>query len=89
VLVAAIAWLYPAAYFLMLEGKVYRQIGVASATGQNLFEIEPRYRFSENWAAVGLRPANWIDRCVRRDYWETVESFGKKWKNPKSVGQRA
>ena len=75
--------LYLGAYAVLLESKVYRQTGVDSKTGQNLFNVEPRYRVNESWVESALRPAQWIDRHVRNEYWVTIEhSNGRKWKNP-------
>ena len=77
-------WLYLGSYCLLLERKIYYQTGVDPATGQNLFEIEPRYRLSEPWVEPAMRPAHWIDRHVRYDYWTTIKGTdGRKWKNPK------
>lgn len=84
--IVMIPWLYAGVYFLMLERKLYFPTGVDRTTGQNLFEIEPKYRIAEGWFEVTMRPAYWMDRAGRSDYWETIEhSDGRKWKDPKPL----
>jgi hypothetical protein len=71
-------------YCLMLEGKVYRQVGVDPESGQNIFAVEPRllWRPPGNVPAV-FAPAHWLDRMLRSEYWTTIEhSDGRKWKKP-------
>jgi hypothetical protein len=74
---------YFGCYAMMLQGKVYRQIGVDRATGQNVFDIEPAFHMRPAGDIPGvLVPAYWLDRTIRRD-WATIEhSDGRKWKNP-------
>jgi hypothetical protein len=84
--VTAILWLYAGVYLWMLERKVYFPTGVDRTTGQNLFAIELQYRIAEGWFKAGMRPAHWIDRYCRGDFWTTIEhSDGRKWKNPKPL----
>lgn len=73
--------LYLGSFYLLLERKLYYPTGVDAKTGQNLFDIGPQYRVSG--IEFAMRPALWIDRHVRSDYWTTIEkSNGMKWKNP-------
>lgn len=80
-LVAMLPACYFGLYYFLLERKLYVQTGVDPASGQNLFYCVPQYRNSEIESV--MRPALWIDRHVRSDYWTTIEkSNGMKWKNP-------
>ena len=80
---AAVLAVYLGAYFALLEGKVYWPIGVDAATGINLFEAAPRYRVQGKSVEKVFSPANWIDRMLRDEFWETIEKQnGRKWKNP-------
>lgn len=79
--VAMLPALYLGSFYLLLERKLYNPTGVDATPGQNLFDCVPQYRVSGIESA--MRPALWIDRHVRSDYWTTIEkSNGMKWKNP-------
>lgn len=81
--VLSLPLVYLSAYSLLLERKVYWPIGVDAATRQNLFGIQPQYRLSARWVEQFLQPAHWLDRRLRREYWETIEhGSGRRWKNP-------
>ena len=84
VLTIAIPVAYFAAYFAALEGKVYRGTGVDAATGINRHAIEPSFRIFDTKSNSFLRPALWVDRHIRHEYWNTIENSltGKKWRNP-------
>src|SRR4051794_10282256 len=72
-LIAAVIGLYFGVYFLLLERKMYHLIGNDPATGQNILHIEPTYRVASETVASALRPAHWVDRQGRREYWKTIE----------------
>jgi hypothetical protein len=61
--------IYSAAYFSMLQGRLYRPIGTNPVTGVNKFVIEPRY-YGEGYVPTFFAPIHAIDRqYVRPDYW--------------------
>lgn len=75
--------IYFGLYFLLLERKVYVATGTDPVTGQNLFDIEPRYRIDSAVMTTMLVSAHRWDRRLRSEYWATVEhSSGRTWKNP-------
>jgi hypothetical protein len=75
--------IYLGSFHLLLERKLAMPTGVDAKTGQNLFDCVPQYRIRERWVETAMRPALWIDRQIRADYWTTIEhSNGRKWKNP-------
>lgn len=79
----ALLMAYVGAYFAMLRSKVYHPAGVDAATGINRHFIAPEYRLFEPTSAVVFRPAHFLDRHVRSEYWDTVEKTdGTKWPNP-------
>ncbi len=83
-LTVAIPAAYFAAYFAAVEGKVYRFIGIEPVSGINRYAIEPSFRFRDSASIAFFKPALWVDRHIRNEYWNTVESksTGKQWNNP-------
>ena len=80
---AVIMAAYFGIYLALLESKVYWQIGIDPATGQNIFFAAPRYRVDGDSSDAFFFIAHRFDRWLRVDYWETIEhSSGRKWKNP-------
>ena len=80
----AIPTSYFASYCLALGGKVYVFDGVDPVSGVNHHRIEPSFRFCDIASSDFYKPAFWIDRHIRGEYWNTIENklTGKKWKNP-------
>ena len=82
-LLTALLMAYVGAYFVMLRSKVYYSAGVDAATGINRHFIAPEYRLFEPTAAIFFRPAHFLDRHLRSEYWDTVEKTdGTEWRNP-------
>lgn len=84
VALVAVVFVYALTYFAALEGKVYWSAGIDPATGINRYDIEPTFRCFGPQAMLVFKPALWIDRRVRNEYWSTVEnkSARMKWRNP-------
>ncbi len=80
----AIPVVYFAAYFVALDGKVYRFTEVEPVSGINRHVIEPNFRFGNVASNRFFKPALWVDLHIRSEYWNTVENqlTGKKWHNP-------
>jgi len=83
-LTVAIPVAYFAAYLAAVEGKVYRFIGIEPVSGINRYAIEPSFRFRDSASSAFFKPALWVDRHIRSEYWNTIEnkSTGKQWSNP-------
>ena len=82
-LLTALLMAYVGAYFVMLRSKVYYSAGVDAATGINRHFIAPEYRLFEPTSAVFFRPAHFLDRHIRSEYWDTIEKpDGTKRRNP-------